>query len=462
MTDEQHSHNPDHGERPQKPSGLSEVKLGQRLSDQHDVWRASTPNAQPAVVKCIQAPDPELHDRIERSARLLMDRQPEGVVQVFQVEAGGDTVWIVRAFDQGIPLNRVRSLVSPAASQVAAIGIGILQALRSLHRIGMAHGALHEGNVFIGADGSVQLSDPVSAGALATGRRGDLADVEQMLLRLWRPSRRRSAPELAAILEGQRLRRARSANAAISLLREVYGDETSAGLDTLASRLLMSSGLQGTGGDEVAGGEPMTAMRELDKALALDRRRRRIRYGFIAASAVAAAALVAAGTMKLTAHAAHQTSKTASLSHHVVTARGKLPVPILKSSPSTTAAPTGGTSSHTALPTLAPAEAGFISSTSLTSSSPCSPGNECTLTSTINLGPHTDTNVTWEVVAANPCTGAQQTIASANTMASSSYKYLYETQTVTVPAGPVALYALTTSPVRVASAPLLAGQAVCG
>jgi hypothetical protein len=457
MTEEQHSHNPDDGERPQKPPGLDEVKLGQRLSDQHDVWRASTSNAQAAVVKCIQAPNPEIHDRIEGSARLLMQRQPEGVVHVLQVEAGGDTVWIVRAFDEGIPLHRVRSLVSPAASQVAAIGIGILEALRSLHGVGMAHGALHEGNVFIGADGSVQLSDPVmSAGDLAKGRREDLAAVEEVLLRLWRPSRRKSAPQLAAILGGQRLRRARSANAAISLLREIYGEETSAGLDTLASRLLMSNGLQAAGDDEVAGGEPTTAMRELDVALAHDRRRRRIRYGLIAASAVVGAMLVAAGTMKLTAHAAHQTSKTASVPRHVVTVRGKLPDPIAQPSLAPTASP-----ANNALPTLAPPAAGFISSASLASSAPCSPGNQCMLTSTINLGPHTDTNITWEVIATNPCTGAQQTISSDSAFASSTYKYVFETQTDTPPAGLVALYVLTTSPARVASAPLLVGPQGC-
>jgi hypothetical protein len=72
--------------------------------------------------------------------------------------------------------------------------------------------------------------------------------------------------------------------------------------------------------------------------------------------------------------------------------------------------------------------------------------------SRIDLAPHQQGTVTWQVVAIERCSGAESVLASASGVDAVNDQYMWQDVTATLPRGdPVALYVVSLSPVRVAS-----------
>ena len=112
----------------------------------------------------------------------------------------------------------------------------------------------------------------------------------------------------------------------------------------------------------------------------------------------------------------------------------------------------------------APAALGYINDATLTvAPSGCEPGGLCTLMSRIDLGQHPTGTVAWQVVAVNRCSGAETVLATASGVDEEIYEYMWQNVTVTLPNSPLALYAVTVSPVRVAApaVDIPAGPADC-
>jgi tRNA A-37 threonylcarbamoyl transferase component Bud32 len=440
------------------------VELLDRLGSGRSTFRARSSDGTLVVVRRLDIPDAEARDRVAATLRRVQGAAPLGVVPVLRVQSEGDVLWMTRAFDAGLPVRRLTTLASPTASQVGALGIGMLEAVRALHAAGVAHGSLHGGNVLVRSDGSVRLADAgIAVGASdpapTQARRSDIAAVAKVLGEVWRPARRQSAPKLAALLEDGRLERTRSAATALELVKGATGDaSTAVGLGALVARLLAAKGES-----PAPGGEPADTVDQrqnaadlaLQEALAADRRQRILRAGLVVLVVAVAVGLAIIGVMTLARHSAGSggtraapPSTVAAASTPARTAPPPAPVPAV--APHQPQAP-------------APPAAGIISAAILTSEASCQPGVPCTLTSRLNLLAHAGQDAAWEVMAVDECTGTRTVLYGASIFALAQYEFVYDTRTARIPGGhSVALYTVSTVPAEASSSPVTVGSGTCG
>jgi serine/threonine protein kinase len=94
-------------------------------------------------------------ERVQRASELQNPNLLE-ILTVFQEEG---RFWVASRLDDGVPLGRLlrRGRLRPAYA--VAVGMGVLNALTSLHQIGLCHGAIHARNIHVGRDGTVRLGD---------------------------------------------------------------------------------------------------------------------------------------------------------------------------------------------------------------------------------------------------------------------------------------------------------------
>ena len=82
--------------------------------------------------------------------------------------AGPQVAYVISEWVEGRPLPAVLAEDGPLdATTVALIGAAAADALDAAHRLGLAHGRLHPGNLLLGARGQVRLTDTATAAALA-------------------------------------------------------------------------------------------------------------------------------------------------------------------------------------------------------------------------------------------------------------------------------------------------------
>ncbi|MET9323976.1 protein kinase [Streptomyces sp. NPDC003038] len=132
------------------------------------VWRARDEVlAREVAVKEVRAPaglDPaeleRMYRRLEREAWAAARISHRGVVTVYDVATDGGRPWIVMELVRGLSLADVLEAEGPMSPRRAAhIGEQVLAALRSAHESGVLHRDVKPGNVLIGNDGRVVLSD---------------------------------------------------------------------------------------------------------------------------------------------------------------------------------------------------------------------------------------------------------------------------------------------------------------
>jgi serine/threonine protein kinase len=85
-----------------------------------------------------------------RNANLL------DVLTVFQEDGH---LWVASRLDDGVRLSQLLELGRLPPACAVAVGIAVLDALTSLHQVGVCHGAVHGRNVHVGRDGTVRLGD---------------------------------------------------------------------------------------------------------------------------------------------------------------------------------------------------------------------------------------------------------------------------------------------------------------
>jgi eukaryotic-like serine/threonine-protein kinase len=102
----------------------------------------------------------EMRERTLREARAIARLSHPNVVRIFDVLVRDGDPWIVMEYVRSRSLQEVLATDGPLpVSRVADIGLGVLAALRAAHRSGVLHRDVKPGNVLLGQDGRVVLTD---------------------------------------------------------------------------------------------------------------------------------------------------------------------------------------------------------------------------------------------------------------------------------------------------------------
>jgi serine/threonine protein kinase len=102
----------------------------------------------------------EMRERSLREARAIARLNHINVVRVFDVLRTDGDPWIVMEYVASRSLQDVLAIDGPVSQHRAAeIGLGVLGALRAAHRAGVVHRDVKPGNVLLGEDGRVVLTD---------------------------------------------------------------------------------------------------------------------------------------------------------------------------------------------------------------------------------------------------------------------------------------------------------------
>jgi serine/threonine protein kinase len=102
----------------------------------------------------------EMRERSLREARAIARLNNINVVRVFDVLSTDADPWIVMEYVASRSLQDTLAQDGPFnALRTAEIGLGVLNALRAAHRNGVMHRDVKPGNVLLGADGRVVLTD---------------------------------------------------------------------------------------------------------------------------------------------------------------------------------------------------------------------------------------------------------------------------------------------------------------
>jgi len=102
----------------------------------------------------------EMQERSLREARAIARLNHINVVRVFDVLRTDGDPWIVMEYVPSRSLQDVLAQDGPVSpARAAGIGLGVLGALRSAHRSGVMHRDVKPGNVLLGDDGRVVLTD---------------------------------------------------------------------------------------------------------------------------------------------------------------------------------------------------------------------------------------------------------------------------------------------------------------
>jgi eukaryotic-like serine/threonine-protein kinase len=102
----------------------------------------------------------EMRERTLREARAIARLSHPNVVRVFDVLSTDGDPWIVMEYVRGRSLQEVLATDGPLpVARVVDLGLGVLAALRAAHRAGVLHRDVKPGNVLLGEDGRVVLTD---------------------------------------------------------------------------------------------------------------------------------------------------------------------------------------------------------------------------------------------------------------------------------------------------------------
>ncbi|HET6810131.1 MAG TPA: hypothetical protein VFH50_03905 [Acidimicrobiales bacterium] len=179
------------------------VRQGDLLGPGHlgATWAAEGPDGEHLVVKRLAGLAPAEAEAKEMAERVAV---LPGCVAPVGVEARNGDLWILYPFIHGAGPVEAAATIGPS------LGADLEQAVARLHAAGLVHGALHDANVRVTADGEVLLLDTGLAGLGAVGavgaataqtdRRDLAALLERMAARPDRVGERRRAGPAALVL----------------------------------------------------------------------------------------------------------------------------------------------------------------------------------------------------------------------------------------------------------------------
>jgi hypothetical protein len=358
------------------------------------------------------------------------------------------TTWLLSERVDGASVERLLGLATLTPGQAAWLAARTLAALAALHEAGLAHGRVHAGNVLVGRNGLIRLADwALGPPASEEARAADLAAARTFVSALVRNATRPAARHGGLLADLERLAAepiTDPADAACEL--DVAVDDAA----TVASELGALVSAMSRTSTRVVPPAP------LPPRLPHTRRPppRHLPQRRWVAAAATLLVLAAAGAVAVVLARHHNAAAPAPRPTH--------------SQQTVAAAPSANPPSTAPRPVaaaVAPRSAGFVDAVLLNPVADCRPGASCPVTVTIRIGAHSDVKqVSWNFVLVNPCTGQRTHAPGGSMTAQANWRRIYTTTSVPLPQErSVALVAMTTTPVRAASAPLRvpSGHAQC-
>jgi len=426
--------------------------------------------------------DPDAGDRdaaLARVATLVSLRSAHLVPLLGLAEREGAT-WLVSGYVEGVPLSRLLGAATLTPVQAGYLAHELFLGLAWLHESGVPHGRLTGLNVQVGVDGEPRFTDWTLA-SLAQARGFDEAVAEDLVaLRSLvadlqsnadRPvvRHRGTYNDLMAALErtGRGLDVESAAATADRLghaLLAVVGDSTSmAGtrseIGTLVATLARRSAPNGRPHAQ-ARPAPTPVPRVLPDVRLSEadwhrgRPRRWLRRGV---AALVVAAVLAGGYVFARQPVADLADRLLNR-HEAPTTGHPSPKP---SAPTSTSTP-GGTTGHVtptprAVPTLAPSSSDPVTAVTIRPIASCAAGSTCLVRATARITPAGQAReVVVQIAVVNRCTGRVRTFPAGTVTAQPGWTYVFVTTPVSLPrARSLAAVAVTTTPARAASPPLL-------
>jgi hypothetical protein len=384
--------------------------------------------------------------------------------------------WLICDYETGVGLDRLLTAAILTPVQATHIAAEIFTGLAELHDAGIGHGRLTARKVVVGDDGGVRLSDwAVTALGPAYDveavREADLDAARTIVGQLARNADRpavRHHDAYARLLTGmERIGTVRQGDAAADIARQLRdllhvtirtGSGSGIVRTELAALVRASMRLPARArvkyareqhlpaSDERVPRSPRGRLPSTPLSAADWRGPRRRRWLWVAVAVVA----VLLGAGYVVARKPVTSFADRLLHRH----------PAGASAPATTGSQAGAKRTHNgprAVPVLAPSHAGAVTAVSIRPVAACRPGSLCAARLTIKVRPgHSTRRVTWALTVVNRCAGTRATRHGGTMSIGPGSSSMYTTQKIRIPAGRAfAVVAVTTTPVHVASAPLL-------
>ncbi|WP_194907269.1 serine/threonine-protein kinase [Catenulispora rubra] len=122
-----------------------------------DVFLGRSPSGRLAAVKVVRdllADDPRFRERFRREVAAARSVSGAYTAAVLNADPDAERPWLATAYIDGPSLlSRVADEGSLSTQETRALGAGLAEALRDIHRAGLVHRDLKPGNVLLAADG---------------------------------------------------------------------------------------------------------------------------------------------------------------------------------------------------------------------------------------------------------------------------------------------------------------------
>jgi hypothetical protein len=429
------------------------------------------------------------------SLTALRASQLVGVIDVADQKDG--SAWLLSEYIDGVSLRRLLRIATLTPIQAAYIAVQVLEGLTRLHSAEVGHGRLNAANVLLGSDGEPRLTNWALT-SLARTRMVDevrAADLESVRVLVGELARNANRPVIwkhgrdEAVLTCLEHCGNGGSTAGIPAMTEelrcalqtavrddtgmvVTHSELAALVTTLSQRVAPSG--QASGGHvrlstsaETEG--PRTSWREPIRIPAALPARRLSRANWhqphhrlwpgLLATLVTLVVLAAAGYVlgrkpigSLADRVLHRNT-AASKTHGQVSTHPTSGQTATRS-PSAVATSRSGTPRPVAA--LAPLTAGVIAGVDLRPLAACTAKSSCPLRVTVRFAPaYSGEQVVWRIAVFNRCTGSTSVVAHGQ-VAGAPGSYVFDSTTATLPtARSMAVIAVTDTPARAASPPLL-------
>ena len=139
------------------------------LTETTVLWRAVDQIlARPVAVKVLLSPSQDARRRFLGAATAIGAVHSPLLARVYDAAVTGPPggeAYVVAEWLPGVPLHRLLDNGPLPVAQVISLMRGAADALSAAHAAGVSHGRVHPGNIFLGPDGRVRLSDASLAAA---------------------------------------------------------------------------------------------------------------------------------------------------------------------------------------------------------------------------------------------------------------------------------------------------------